>query len=219
MPSREAAAVTNLIRRLWWRAMWRLSQVRLLHGIPTAVSLEAGDPRRCFDRLDEALDLLERYDPRTLDSIREHFAGIIAFGREPFRVAYWNNTARLCVVTVRYLESPGASPEGVASTLVHENMHATLRGLGTPYADGRRAPIEVICAMAELAFARRIPSNPKLAELAERRIDEWATSGESVWSDEATRRAKLQYLRDVGMPGWFVTLLDRLGRVLSRRAA
>src|SRR5438105_12147941 len=59
-------------------------------------------------------------------------------------------------------------------------------GGGVPYDAGRRGPIEIICAMAELGFARRIPSDPRLAKVAEGRIDEWSTSGETVWSDEAT---------------------------------
>jgi hypothetical protein len=211
--------LTMLLTRLWWRAIWRISSSRQLHMIRTAVWAGATNRDRCFDRVDEALDLIERYDPATLASLRRHFAGILVFGEERFRSAHWNQSARLCVITSLYLESPNISPERIALTLVHENTHATLLALGIPYLDGRRACIEVICAMAELAFARRMTLNPELIRRTERRIEDWSTSGEAPWSKQTHREEVLEQLREMGTPKWILSLLRRLAGVSAGRAA
>ncbi len=190
--------------RLWWRALWRISAARPLHKIRTAVWMGAANRDRCFDRVDEALDLIEYYDPATLASIRQHLAGIFVFGEERFRSAHWKDYARLCVITSHCLESPGVHPEDIALTLVHENMHARLCAAGIPYEDGRRARIEVICAMAELAFARRVALNPDLARGTERRIEEWSTCGEAPWSTRTMREAAMEHLREMGTPEWIL---------------
>jgi hypothetical protein len=166
--------------------------------------------------VDEALDLIERYDPGTLDDIRRHFDGILVMGTERFRLAHWNDNAELCIITEPHLDSSSTAPEGVALTLVHENMHARLCAAGVSYDDGRRAPVEVICGMAELAFARRVPYSLGLVERAERRIETWATSGEAMWSTETMREAIAQHLRATGAPPWLVRFVVWLSRVFHR---
>ena len=183
------------------------------------MSLDGNRDDLYFDRVDEALDLIERYDPTTLDSIRQHFAGILVCGTERFRLAHWNDNAKLCIITEPYLAGSSSSPESVASTLVHENMHARLCAAGVPYKDGRRAHIEVICAMAELAFARRLPFGSELVQRTERRIEDWASSGEAPWSNATTRDATLDHLEATGAPRLLVRFVRRLARLFRRRAA
>ena len=200
---------------LWYQAIWRLAPSRVLHRIRTTVWLAADDPEKCFSRVDEALDLIERYDPITLQSIQRLFRGICVFGDERFRAASWIPAANLCVITSRYLESDAAA-QRVALTLAHEHMHARLWALGVPYHDGRRARIEVLCAMAELALARRLPHSPGLVEHVERRIEDWSTGGEDRWSDQTMRAARLAQLREMGTPEWLMRVIERL---IPRRAA
>ena len=207
------------VSRLWFRLMWRLSPRRTLHRIAVAVSSDAEERAACFDRVEEALDLIARYDPATLDDMRGRFDGILVFGTERFRVAYWHQAAGLCVLTASYVLSTSLHPESVAMTLVHENMHARLDRAGVVYREDRRAAIEVLCAMAELAFARRIAWDESLVTRTERRIDEWSTSGNNPWSDRTMEDEKLQYLRELGTPGWIVRVAAQLARLVRGRAA
>jgi hypothetical protein len=202
-----------------YRALWRFSPSRTLHRIRTALCLEDDRNDLYFDRVDEALELIERYDPTTMDDIRRHFRGILVLGSERFRLAHWNDNARLCVITGPHLADPATTPERVALTLVHENMHARLCAAGVPYHDGRRAHVEVICAMAVLAFARRVPFDSGLVERAERQVETWAASGEEPWSTETLREATVQHLRETGAPPLFLRLVVWLSRFLRRRAA
>ncbi len=204
--------------RLWFRIIWRWSVTRTLHGIRVAV-FEPDNAAQCFDRLDAALGLIARYDPTTFESIRKHFAGVLVFGIERYRAAHWNENAHLCVITYVYVQSATVRAEDVALTLVHENMHARLDGAGVEYKEGRRAPIEVLCAMAELAFARRLPLDRNLAQRVEGRVEEWARRGEESWSDRAKKAAKLEHLRQLGTPRWIVALVDQVLRIVYSRAA
>jgi len=211
-------ALLRFIDKGLFRATWRLARSRVLHRIRTAVFLNDPNYDFYFDRVDEALELIARYDPKTMEEIQRHFDGILVLGSERFRLGHWNDNAKLCVITGPHLASSASSPELVALTLVHENMHARLCAAGISYRDGRRAPVEVICAMAELAFARRIPHSVELVERAERRLDNAARSVEERWSNETQRGAVLEHLRTLGSPIWFVKLVGWLSRVFHRAA-
>ena len=204
------------LERAWLRLLCWLSASRTMHGIKVSVFVDNHD--HCFERLDEALDLIAQYDPTTLDRMRKFFGGILVFGVERYRRAHWNDTSRLCVLTETYVRS-SARPEDLALTLVHELMHARLHRAGVEYREGRRAAIEVLCAMAELAFARRVAMNPSLAEDRGRRIEEWSTGGETMWSSATMRDAQFEHLRELGTPRWIVIALDRVSRFIRGRAA
>lgn len=172
-----------------------------------------------FDRVDEALDLISRYDPRALRTLQRRFAGILVFGDERFRLAHWRQGARLCILTARYVASSANKPEDVALTLIHESTHARLAALGIRYQEGRRGRIELICARAELSFSRRVPYTGDLVQRTESRIDAWAKADEERWSDRNKRAALLEYLRETGAPAWLVNALRKTSEFFSRRAA
>src|SRR6266404_8475502 len=140
--------VLQVAERTWWRFIGWISPSRTLQGVRVTVFVD--DPADCFDRIAEGLDLLARYDPDTLDRLRGLFRGILVFGKERFHRAYWNGDSRLCVLTESYVQSSAHQPESITCTLVHEAMHARLDKAGVRYREGRRAAIEVLCAMAEL---------------------------------------------------------------------
>jgi len=213
------ANTLDLVGRKLLTGIWRWSPRRDLRGIRTAV---LGDPdltQASFDRIDSALSLIEQRDPATFRRIRTHVRGILAFGDEHHRAAYWQNDTGLCVITTRYLESAETSTEDLAFTLAHESMHALLFALGARYDDGRRAYVEVICAMAELAFAHRLPDAEPHVERLARRVTRWASAGERAWSRETMRAQQLGELRTVGLPAWLVAALSRLERFVRGRAA
>lgn len=172
-----------------------------------------------FDRVDEALDLISRYDPRTLRSLQRRFAGILVTGEEPFRLAHWRQGAKLCILTAPYVASSANRPEDVALTLIHENTHARLAARGIRYREGRRGRIEVICAEAEVAFSRRVPYAGDLVERTQSRLEAWVKADEEHWSDKRKRAALLDYLQETGTPGWLLGLLRRASELFARRAA
>ena len=206
----------TVLMRGWLRFVWLFSARRTVHGIRAAVFAEDAD--KCFERLDEGLVSIAEHDPHAFSNL-QLFGGILVFGNERFRSAYWSDSARLCVVTERYLLSPSLRSEELALTLVHEAMHARLYKAGVTYREGRRAAIEVLCAMAELRLARRIPPQNELVGEIEGRIDNWATTGEQKWSDRSMHSKKVEYLRELGTPGWVVAIVDRLARLIHKRAA
>ena len=219
MLRRLVLGTVHFVGRAFMEAIWRWSPHRDLHGIRAAVF---GDPdleAASFGRIDSALGLIEHHDPATFARFRTHVRGILAFGIERHRVAYWENDAGRCVITARYLQSADTTPEDLALTLVHESMHARLFALGARYDDGRRAHAEVICAMAELAFAHRLPNAARYVEPVERRLSRWASAGETEWSRETVRADQLAELRGVGLPTWLVSLINRAARFIRGRAA
>jgi len=183
------------------------------------VFCEGPDREACFQRIAAALILIRQHDPSTFTRIRTRFSGILVFGNERYRLAYWKHSGRLCVITVRYILSPESSPEDLALTLAHEAMHARLFDLGDEYIEGRRARIEVICAMAELALARQLPESRALVEQAEHRIQDFASTSETHWSSATARTEEFRYLREMGAPRWMLSIVDRLNRLVTKRAA
>ena len=73
--------------------------------------------------------------------------------------------------------------------------------------------------MAELALARRLPDSALHVERVQRLISNWASAGEAEWSNETMRSDELTDLRAFGVPRWLISLVSRVERFLSRRAA
>ena len=113
-------------------------------------------------RLDESLALIERYQPWRLAHLRrdlDHFRVV----RWPCRGAYFPEHGA-CMVELTFLARRDIGPETVASTIVHEGMHAridrfrarTAADSGQRIADDR-AREERICRRAELEFGESLP--------------------------------------------------------------
>jgi len=176
--------VGGVIYRFYMRTIWRSTHRRNLHGIRTAALTDREEAALCFRRIDEALTL---------------------------QLAHWDESARLCVITIPHVTSPNTTSADIALTLAHESMHARLGALGARYVDGRRAHIEVLCAMAELASARRL-SEPRLVQRVEATLTRWATEGEESWSDASHLEKGLSHLRELGVPNWIVRMTRKARR-------
>ncbi len=200
------------------RTIWRSTHRRNLHGIRTAALTDREEAALCFRRIDEALTLLNQNDPMTLARLREYCDGILVIGTETFRLAHWDESARLCVITIPHVTSPDTSSADVALTLAHESMHARLGALGARYVDGRRAHLEVLCAMAELASARRL-SEPRLVQRTESTLTRWASEGEESWSAASRLEKGLNYLRELGVPNWIVRMTRKAHRFTAETGA
>ncbi|MFN8583601.1 MAG: hypothetical protein U0163_21815 [Gemmatimonadaceae bacterium] len=143
-----------------------------------------------LERLDEALGLIERYQPwrlrhlqRDLDHLR-----VVRF---PCRGAYFPGE-RVCVTELTFLARRDISAAPVAASILHEGMHARVDRMGVR--EGRdRAREERLCRRAELEFGHALP--PDLgAPVVQRAIESLALADSDVapavdWTVAAQRQA------------------------------
>lgn len=106
-------------------------------------------------RLDEALALIGRYQPWRLAHLRRD---LLAFRvkRFPCRGAYFP-LERTCLTELTFLARTDITAAPVASSIVHEGMHARVseRGVSPEHRDMARE--ERICRRAELEFGLALP--------------------------------------------------------------
>lgn len=163
----------------------------VLRGIPVAVENTRPDiaTSDVLARLDEALALIERFQPwrfhhlqRDLDEIR-----VVRF---PCRGA-WIAEHGACVTELTFLARRDITAAPVASSIVHEGMHARVDRMGVSRYARDRAREERLCRRAELEFGQSLP--PELgAPVIQRALDSLALADQEVapaidW-DEALRR-------------------------------
>ena len=108
-----------------------------------------------LQRLDESLALIERYQPWRLAHLRRDLRQIRVM-RYACRGAYFPSH-RACMVELTFLARRDIGPETVASTIIHEGMHARVHAMGVAEEGRDRAHEERICRRAELSFGRSLP--------------------------------------------------------------
>jgi hypothetical protein len=106
-------------------------------------------------RLDESLQLVERYQPWRLRHLRRDLKQIRVM-RYPCRGAYFPDH-RACMVELTFLARRDIGPATVASTIVHEGMHARVHRMGVKDEGRDRAREERICRRSELEFGEALP--------------------------------------------------------------
>lgn len=140
-------------------------------------------------RLEEAILLIERHQPWRVRHLRRDLKQIRVL-RYPCRGAYFPEH-RACMVELTFLARRDIGPETVASTIVHEGMHARVHRMGVSEAGRDRAHEERICRRAELEFGQSLP--PEIgAPVVERALASLALADDDVapeidWN-EAMRR-------------------------------
>lgn len=162
-----------------------------MRGIPVAVEntrpdIETSD---ALARLDEALALIERYQPWRLRHLRRDLNEIRVV-RFPCRGA-WLPDEGACVTELTFLARRDISAAPVASSIIHEGMHARVDRMGVSRYGRDRAREERLCRRAELEFGQSLP--PELgAPVVQRALDSLALADQEVaptidWN-EALRR-------------------------------
>lgn len=145
-------------------------------------------------RLDEALALVERYQPWRLRHLRRDLREFWVV-RFPCRGAYFPED-RACMTELTFLARTDITAAPVAASILHEGMHARvdrmrLGGVRLDSASRDRAREERICRRAELDFGLSLP--PALgAPVVERAraslaLDDAGVAPEVDWA-EARRR-------------------------------
>jgi hypothetical protein len=111
-------------------------------------------------RLDEALALLEQYEPRRMRHLARDLEQIL-ISRYPCRGAYFPDS-RSCLTELTFLARRDISPAVVASSILHEGTHARVaqfrRHVGGAAREDDRAREERLCRRAEIAFGMALPT-------------------------------------------------------------
>lgn len=154
-------------------------------------------------RLDEALGLIETYQPWRLRHLRRDVDQIWVV-RYPCRGAYFPES-RTCMTELTFLARTEFSPAQIAASIVHEGVHARIHRRGVKH-DGRDAAREErICRRAEIDFGRALPGDlgaPVLrrAEAAIAATDEEVAPAVD-WT-EAHLKKDLADIEALGLPDW-----------------
>ncbi|HET9454712.1 MAG TPA: hypothetical protein VFO66_10550 [Gemmatimonadaceae bacterium] len=142
-------------------------------------------------RLDESLALIERHQPWRLRHLRRDLRQL-RVTRFPTRGAYFPEH-RACLVELTFLARRDIGPATVASTIVHEGLHARVHAMGVAEEGRDRAREERICRRAELEFGQSLP--PEIgAPVVERAVASLQLADDDVAPDidweEAMRRTR-----------------------------
>ena len=107
-------------------------------------------------RLDESLGLIEQYQPWRLAHLRRDLAQFWIV-RYACRGAFFPQT-RTCMTELTFLARTDITAAPVASSIIHEGMHARVHAMGVSQEARDSAREERLCRRAELDFGRSLPS-------------------------------------------------------------
>jgi hypothetical protein len=107
-------------------------------------------------RLDDSLALIERYQPWRLRHLERDLKQFLV-ARFPCRGAYFPDE-RTCMTELTFLDRRDISPATVASSIVHEGIHARVDRMGVSREMRDRAREERLCRRAELEFGQALPA-------------------------------------------------------------
>lgn len=112
-----------------------------------------------LERLDDALGTIEQYQPWRLRHLQRDVRQILVI-RYPCRGAYVPSE-RTCITELTFLARRDISPAVVASSIVHEGIHARVdrfrQTVGTGVRGDDMPREERLCRKAELAFGQALP--------------------------------------------------------------
>lgn len=129
----------------------------VVRGFPVVVENTRPDidTGTVLQRLDEALGLIETHQPwRFAHLVRDVDRFWIV--RYPCRGAFFGET-RTCMTELTFLARTDITAAPVASSILHEGMHARVNAMGVSPVGRDMAHEERICRRAELAFGYALP--------------------------------------------------------------
>jgi hypothetical protein len=108
-----------------------------------------------LERLDDALALIERTQPWRLAHMRRDLSRFVVI-RYPCRGAFFPQT-RECMTELTFLARRDLTAAPVASSILHEGMHARVHGMGVHRETKDPAREERLCRRVELEFGLALP--------------------------------------------------------------
>ena len=108
-----------------------------------------------LERLDEAIALIKQHQPWRVRHLRRDLDQILVT-RFPCRGAYIPEKGT-CITELTFLARRDITAATVASSIVHEGIHARVDRMGVRREGRDRAKEERLCRRAELDFGRALP--------------------------------------------------------------
>jgi hypothetical protein len=130
---------------------------RVLRGLPVVVTNTRPDidTEHVFARVAAVLDLVAAHQPWRFRRLLRDLASIDV-RRFPCRAAFFP-AERACLLELTFVVNPEFNLAQVASSLVHEGVHARVHAMGVDDFPGRASKEERLCRRAELDFGRVVP--------------------------------------------------------------
>ncbi|MBW3571272.1 MAG: hypothetical protein KY467_09210 [Gemmatimonadetes bacterium] len=140
------------------------SERRRIHGIDVWLinDRQFATSDELFDRVAAALQLVTEYAPWRLNAMRRDFSRIFMQRQDGVRALF--DQMRNCSLDTYFVATFAA--EQVASSIVHEAVHARLRRGGRTVPRDLIAWEERLCRKAELAFGLRLPNGAAVVQRA-----------------------------------------------------
>ena len=152
--------------RLMGRGAAPRTEVYVVRGIRVELTNTRPDiaAAAVLERLDEALALIERYQPIRFAHLRRDIR-VIVVQRFASRGAYLHEH-RAILTELTFLARRDIGPEVVASSVLHEGVHARTFCLARSQAGTQPAREERMCRRAELTFGRALPAEAGVPVIA-----------------------------------------------------
>lgn len=160
--------IRRLIQEVASRAQEALARSaaerRRVHGIDVWVMNDHlhASTEAMFDKVAAALDLVAEVRPWRIGAMQRDFSRI--FVRQNTGVRAMFDLERSCVLDTYFVAK--FAPAQVASSIVHEGVHARLRRGGRTMPADLIAWEERLCRRAELGFGLRVPEGEAVVERA-----------------------------------------------------
>ena len=171
-----------------------------VRGMPVAVENSRPDiaTEAVLRRLDESLGLIATYQPwRFAHLMRD--VDRIWIVRYPCRGAFFPDT-RTCMTELTFLARTDITAAPVASSILHEGVHARVHAMGVSPVGRDMAREERICRRAELAFGQALP--PELGRPVVERARASLELGDAEvapvidWAEAQRRQEAVDVIRD-----------------------
>lgn len=117
-----------------------------------------------FARMDEVLAMIERYAPAKLRRLRKDIAGIDV-KRFACRGAFFGETRRV-LMELTFIVNRDFSIAEIASSLLHEGVHARVHAAGVFRTAESLAKEERLCRATEMWWGHAVPNGAKVIERA-----------------------------------------------------
>jgi hypothetical protein len=140
------------------------SDRRVIHGLDVWLVNDGqfADSETLFERTAAALQLIADHAPWRLAAMRRDFARVLVIRQDGCRALL--DAMGNCSLDTYFVAA--FPPEPVASSIVHEGVHARLRRGGRVVPRELLAWEERLCRQAELAFGLRLPDGAAVVERA-----------------------------------------------------
>ena len=175
-----------------------------LTGVPVFAGSECGPHPPLISKLTDALQLLATTTPRHLRRLQTYGTRLL-IDAELGYTYYWRSANAIVFEPTGLLSE---SKVTIASSLVHEIVHARVHRLGVPHSEARLPRIERRCTLASIDFLEQLPQEyvPEATRLVVW-LQECLAAETPWWSSSYRRARRRKELAALDAPAWLIRAL------------